>query len=413
MGRHGSLNRRLVVAGAIVTALTWMLGGQTAALSQSAVTVQEATEKVDLTRTHRVGPSRLYKRPSEVAKIAKDGDTVEIDAGEYIGDVAVWRQNNLTLRGVGGLAHLKADGKNAQGKAIWVIGGDDVVIESIEFSGAKVRDRNGAGIRQEGSNLTVRNSVFHDNENGILAGKKVGSTITIEDSIFYDNYGRDRRGRAHNIYIGQIDRFVLTGSIVRGAVVSHNVKTRAKVNEIINNRIVDESEGAASYLLDLSNAGVAYVIGNLFHQNPKAKNSHLMSFGPEGLKYDDNRLYVINNTFVNDRRNAVFIMNRSETPAAIVNNLFVGKGKIVTGPADLENNLHEEDGWFSSVHLKDREKYDFHLTAGSPAIDSGLPRFEVDGMNLVPTRSYQAPTGTVARTPGKAIDIGALEYQGD
>ena len=117
-----------------------------------------------------VGPDRLYKRPSEAASSAKDGDTIEIDAGVYSGDVAIWRQHNLIIRGVGGRANIKANGRAAEEKGIWVIKGDKTTVENIEFSGARVPDRNGAGIRQEGSGLTIRNCYFHHNENGILGG---------------------------------------------------------------------------------------------------------------------------------------------------------------------------------------------------------------------------------------------------
>ena len=68
------------------------------------------------------------------------------------------------------------------GKAIWVIAGDDVTVENITFSGARVPDQNGAGIRAEGKNLTVRSSRFYDNENGILAARS-GSTILIQGSL--------------------------------------------------------------------------------------------------------------------------------------------------------------------------------------------------------------------------------------
>ena len=68
---------------------------------------------------------------------------------------------------------MKADGAAAEGKAIWVIKGNNTRVANIEFSGAKVRDKNGAGIRQEGINLTVMGCYFHDNENGILAGRNV------------------------------------------------------------------------------------------------------------------------------------------------------------------------------------------------------------------------------------------------
>ena len=117
----------------------------------------------------RVGAGKTYTLPSQAANVAKDKDIIEIDAGEYVGDVATWYANNLTIRGVGGRAHLKANGVNAGGKGyLWVIKGNNTLVENIEFSGAVVPDQNGAGIRQEGTGLTVRNCSFHDNENGIL-----------------------------------------------------------------------------------------------------------------------------------------------------------------------------------------------------------------------------------------------------
>src|SRR5262245_2472076 len=108
--------------------------------------------------TLRVGPQHELKTPSAASKLARDGDIVEIEPGLYAADTAVWFQNALTIRAVGGRAHLRADGAQAEGKAIWVIKGAGTTIEGIEFSGAKVPERNGAGIRLEGPGLTVRNS---------------------------------------------------------------------------------------------------------------------------------------------------------------------------------------------------------------------------------------------------------------
>lgn len=90
-----------------------------------------------------VGPSRELKVPSQAAHEAKSGDVIEIDAADYRGDVAVWNQNDIVIRGVGGRPHLYADGDAAQGKAIWVTHGDKIRIENIEFSGCTVGDGNG------------------------------------------------------------------------------------------------------------------------------------------------------------------------------------------------------------------------------------------------------------------------------
>ncbi|MBK8642007.1 MAG: hypothetical protein IPN15_07320 [Saprospiraceae bacterium] len=74
--------------------------------------------------TWSVGPGKLHKKPSAVAAFVKNGDTVLIDAGIYSQDVCLWRAHHLYLSGVGGKAHLKAEGKAYGQKAIWVIQGD-------------------------------------------------------------------------------------------------------------------------------------------------------------------------------------------------------------------------------------------------------------------------------------------------
>ena len=75
-------------------------------------------------RVLKVGNGKPYSLPSQAAADAWDGDTIEIDAGLYLRDAAVWRANNLTIRGVGGRAHLEADGvSDPELKGIWVIRG--------------------------------------------------------------------------------------------------------------------------------------------------------------------------------------------------------------------------------------------------------------------------------------------------
>ena len=77
-----------------------------AVATTSAGTDRVATEDAPILH---VGPTRELKTPSAAAKVALDGTIVEIDAGEYVDDVAVWTQNGLTLRGVGGMAHLRSE----------------------------------------------------------------------------------------------------------------------------------------------------------------------------------------------------------------------------------------------------------------------------------------------------------------
>ena len=152
MNRHAALAR--VVSVSAFAAATLLAGGAVG-------------------KTLRVGPGAAYAKPCAAFAAAAAGDVVEIDAsgnGTYDGDLCAIATSGLTIRGVGGRAHVDAAGQNAQGKGIWVVQGSDVVVENVELSGAAVPDLNGAGIRAEGKNLTVRGSYFHDDENGILGG---------------------------------------------------------------------------------------------------------------------------------------------------------------------------------------------------------------------------------------------------
>jgi hypothetical protein len=62
--------------------------------------------------------------------VARDGDIVRIDPGEYV-DCAIWRANQLVLEAPAGEAHMRD--RACDGKAIWVISGADVTVANIAF----------------------------------------------------------------------------------------------------------------------------------------------------------------------------------------------------------------------------------------------------------------------------------------
>lgn len=290
----------------------------------------------------RVGPTASFRRPSEAAEAARDGDVIEIAAGAYEGDAAVWRAHILTIRGIGGRAHLKAARRVAEDKAIWVIKGDNTVLENIEFSEAEVRHRNGAGIRLEGAGLTIRNGYFHDNQVGILTGPNPRSDIVIENSEFRHNVYKGEKYYAHNIYIGRVRSFTLRNSYVHHASIGHNVKSRAATNRIEYNRLMDHHDGNSSYLLDLPNGGAAYIVGNVIQQSRHTDNSALINFASHARDASD-RLYIANNTLVSERPSANFVRNHSPATALLINNVLAGRGEPVVGPARLIGNLVAEE----------------------------------------------------------------------
>jgi len=87
-----------------------------------------------MSKTWLVGPTKTYTSPSAVSSLVADGDSILIDAAEYKKDVCLWKAHNLTFIGVGGFAHLNAEGTAYGGKAIWVITGNFNRLEIIYFS---------------------------------------------------------------------------------------------------------------------------------------------------------------------------------------------------------------------------------------------------------------------------------------
>ena len=359
----------------------------------------------------RVGPERPYKTIRAAAAAVQDGDTIEVDRGVYSGDVATWRKNNLKVLAVGGRVHLRADGANESGKGIWVVQGSNFTVEGIEFSGASVPDQNGAGIRAEGSGtLTIRNCYFYNNQMGILTWNDPNSEVVIENSTFEETAPAD--GITHNIYIGRIRRFILRGCYSHKAMVGHNVKSRARQNYILYNRIMDEHTGAASYQIDLPEGGLSFIIGNVIQQGPLAENNSIIAYAAENANSGVLRLFVINNTIVNDKPGpGTFLQLRPGTRAVVVNNIFYGSGTTwSTNQVSMTaSNNYLEPSHNNSPRFLNPQKYDYRILNNSPCVDAGIPPGGIYGFDMTPRRQYVYDAGSEERKITGNIDIGAFE----
>ena len=362
-----------------------------------------------------VGPDKTYPSPNALyqANILQDGDTILIDAFEYSGQdaLAVWSANDILIQGVGGRPHLIADGAYIQGKGIWVIKGNNCTVENIEFSDAKVPDLNGAGIRLDGVGLTLRHCYFHENENGLLTSNPYAGDILIEYCEFEN--GGFGNGFSHNLYIGHVNSLTFQFNYSHHGKVGHLLKSRAQNNIIRYNRIMDEETGYSSRLIDLPNGGFALIIGNLLMQGMESENSNMLGYGPEGLSNDaPHELYVINNTFVNDRVNTgIFISIKNGTDVAqIQNNIFVGDGTVLNGDATLMTN-NFEDSELSNLNFEDALSYNYKLTETSPVIDLGTNIPDINDLTGTPEYHYIHPNDKEERALiNSNIDIGAYEY---
>jgi hypothetical protein len=354
-------------------------------------------------RRIEVGAQRTVKTLSEASLLAKDGDTVEVDAGDYLHDVAVWTQNDLTLRVKHGRARLIAQGASAESKGIWVIRGGNISVEGFDFIGATVPDQNGAGIRFEKGHLKVENCRFLENENGILTGGHADSTLEIHNSEFGNNGFGD--GQSHNLYVGAIAMLKVTGSYSHHAKVGHLLKSRAAKNLIFYNRLTDETGGTASYELEFPSGGLAYVVGNMIQQSSTTDNSNVISFGAEGYRSQANRLYLVNNTLVDMRpKGGQFLRLKPGAEVHAINNLLVGKSRLEeAGPGDYRNNFNVD---LDEFVLAVRE--DFHLKPGSKLIGKAVTVDAVDGVALRPMAEYKHPR-SIRPLNGGAFSPGAMQ----
>lgn len=361
------------------------------------------------------GPGKTYATPCAAFAAARTGDIVEIEgANTYSGNVCYIATSNLTIRGVRGRPKIDAAGKNAQGKAVWVIGGNNVVVENVEIFGAKVPDRNGAAFRIEGTNFTLRNSFIHDNENGILCGANPNSNIVLENNDFGHN--GDGSGQTHNVYIGAIASLVFRYNYSHDAVIGHNLKSRALVNTVIYNRFStlapteqgSTAAGRPSYEIDLPNGGTAYVIGNVIQQPAAYENSTLLSYASEASSGAADALYIVNNTFLNDGANGIFINvhPRITKPAHIQNNLFSGRGTLASqAAATLQTNYKADQ-----VAFVNRAAYDLHPLTNPQITGAGSePIVPPTGVALRPVMEYQHTASAAPRPPAVKLDIGAYQ----
>jgi hypothetical protein len=347
-----------------------------------------------------VGPGQRFARPCQAIARARPGDTIQIDARgnrSYRGDACAWSTNRLTIAGVHGRAHIDAGGANSEGKAIWVIAGNHTTIANVELSGARVPDGNGAGIRQEGAGLRLERCLFDHNQEGILAGDNPASDIVFDSSVFRDNGAGD--GYSHNIYINHVRSFTLRDSYSTDARVGHLVKSRAARNYILYDRLTGE-RGTDSYELDLPNGGLSYVIGTLLQQGSRTQNANMLAYGEEGNLQPDSRLYVVNDTFVNDlHRGAALLIGSGVAPVVAENDISTGSPVFAGQPAArLRHNCVTANPRFANA-----PRYDYHLRATSSCRRAGRRPGSARGFSLVPRFQYAGVAGRMRRTDGGTI----------
>lgn len=274
---------------------------------------------------------------------AAEGGEVQLMPGVHRGQVGVVRQRRLRITGrlQGGLRpELWAEGRHASGKGILVVPDGDIHVEGLVFRGARVPDLNGAGIRFERGRLEVVDCLFSDNQTGILTNNDAQAELRVLRCRF-EAAPVVQASLPHLLYAGHIASLYVQDSVFEGGRRGHLLKSRARLNHIIDSRLVDGPGGQASYELEFPNGGTAVLSGNTLGQSADTGNAAIVAFGAEadrgrGKAHDnqrEHRLLMVRNTLLNERRAGGWFVRvwheRLSSPVALhfVANTYLGAGQ--------------------------------------------------------------------------------------
>jgi hypothetical protein len=284
--------------------------------------------------TLRVGPDQRFRLPSQALAAAKPGDTIVIAAGVYQNCLSI-RVDDLTIVAEpDGAAELT--GPVCAGKGLLVASAQRLTVIGLTFRGAVAAAGNGAGIRAEAGDVTVRRSRFIDNQNGILASTAAPARLTIEDSVFTGN-GALIGDCAHGVYAGALALVVIQRSRFEETRICHHVKSRAARTEITDSVIVDGADRQTSYLVDIPNGGDLVLRNSELRKGPRAQNpGAAVVIGAEGVTHPTTILEITGNRFANVMpRGTVFVRNRSGTAATLRGNRLSGQVTALEGPGTV------------------------------------------------------------------------------
>lgn len=253
----------------------------------------------------------------------KDGSRIYLQKGIYAVGAYI-KASNIELMGEKGVIFDNAVTDN---KAAMVFTGDNIYVESIECRNIAVKDKNGACIRFEGQNLTVRNLYAHDSQVGILTNKDAGN-ITIEYSKFERLGGEGKsEGYAHAVYAFADELRFYRSEILSTQGAGSGIKSRSKKTVILESRLAT-IDGNDSRLIDTANFGELIVKNSILQQGNNSTNSQLIAYGLEKnveRLFKANSIEIKNNIFILDREQANIILSyRLADTIDISDNIYIG-----------------------------------------------------------------------------------------
>ncbi len=279
-----------------------------------------------------VGPGQKLARPSDAARVAKDGDEVRIAPGTYF-DCAIWNANRLTIAAAG--PGVVLSDLSCAGKASFVIGGHDVVVRGLTFTRIRVPDNNGAGIRAEGGNLTVEDCAFINNQVGILTAGRAAVLLVLRSR--FEDIGSCSGGRCTSaLMVGDWARLEVVDSQFIAPRAGLAITSDAARVTLHGNRV----EGGAAGLVRLAARGPVLLEGNSFVQD--AVGAAVLLTGGDGP------VAVQGNSYLHQGGGGTLVLNWSGADPLMQDNV------VAAGDTALSTS----GAWWNSLRLAAHAVYD-------------------------------------------------------
>lgn len=368
--------------------------------------------------------------------VASNGDTVLVAPGTYIENIN-FGGKAITVKSSGGAKVTIIDGAQKNS----VVAFNQLETNKSVLQGFTIQNGladEGGGIAVEGSSPTIANNTITHNGgcNGIGIGVGFGSPIIKKNMITFNAQsgcsggigggGISLRGAASAQILGNTisDNSIgsggggialwaagtplIQGNLIRrnqggstgGGIVLYNQSDANIIDNIITNN--SASDGGGIYWLTPSGTRGPFLVNNTLVAN-NAASTHGSEIFADG--YDINAL-VINTILVGKSGQTAFFcgnFNDINPPQIQFDDVYNPSGTtyggICTDPTGSNGNI--------STDPKFAAKLNFHLKAGSPAIDAGD-----NGAPDLPTTDYAGHPRIVNGNGGPVaiVDIGAYEF---